>query len=685
MPALRLMTFNVQMLPWAASTTRGHSNDAVQRAERVITALIAIPQEEQPDVICFNEVFDESGRDVLVEKLKPQWPHIEAKWSDGVLEDSGLMIVSRMPFLTLPTGDTRAERYYADSAGTDSPRAKGVGLVQIAVPLQPTTIVFTHLQSNSDAEDQYRDIRVKQLDTVHQLISDVLGPPGSAWANIIFVGDLNIRGDPQAVSDEWSSIFELHYSPLGAVIDDGWRTYMHPPGTAGDVDPGYTNRDLADINRKLQRLDYICVSKELAVDCGLVPHHIRTRLRQESDHWSTEAVLERKSANVTPSDAVEVLSLAPLPAMGPTWPTSVRVVPLEFSAEGSYQWAYVKTAGTYTIHHTTDAFVQLYAEDDLSEPLPTLDTLSLLELSREIRAAFGERTGNLDPRGKTFAPRTPFFIAVRKKGRGSGLITVLEHHGDSPASAIWLSPHVEVKSGHPAGQRLGSTDECWFKARTQELYAGGTRDEVFHLHNPTHDRAVLTRHGTDLNPRDSVGGNQSDHDLKHNTAGGEVVLLGLTRVSHQAAGFTLLWDSPVTYVHLAQPIGLHIGDRTGIDWLGDGKAKLRILVDADPLALFDGLWDDADTGEEWPALAQAIRSAVQDRTEQDRNLAFTESIDLLYFESDPGVAGAEQIRRVFPLDKSQEDLTRRCVALPVPDTTSGGQYTFFCTLARYPS
>ena len=56
MTALRLMTFNVQMLPLVATLLKGVSDDAEERADRVADAILSIPPDERPDVIAFNEV-----------------------------------------------------------------------------------------------------------------------------------------------------------------------------------------------------------------------------------------------------------------------------------------------------------------------------------------------------------------------------------------------------------------------------------------------------------------------------------------------------------------------------------------------------------------------------------------------------------------------------------------------------
>ena len=62
MPALHIMTFNVQILPWfAQAVIQGQTNDAEDRTDRVADDLFALPASERPDIIVFNEVFDEEA------------------------------------------------------------------------------------------------------------------------------------------------------------------------------------------------------------------------------------------------------------------------------------------------------------------------------------------------------------------------------------------------------------------------------------------------------------------------------------------------------------------------------------------------------------------------------------------------------------------------------------------------
>lgn len=261
MPALHIMTFNLQLLPGGAMMLEGKSTDNDEgRADQIANDILALPLDERPDVLVFNEVFDEDSRKVLIRRLRELFPYLIPKLHDGGLtEDSGLMLFSQFPFLPLPTGGTLLERFYGDSEGDDRFASKGVGIVQLGVPTKPTTIAFTHLQASYESEDQYQEIRVKQLDVIFIALQEIFAGDSKHWAKTIILGDLNIRGDAGAISGEWSHIFEGSGSRLFGPMVDGWRTYMHPPNSGLEVDPGFTSLDFATRNKA--RLDYQCFVK----------------------------------------------------------------------------------------------------------------------------------------------------------------------------------------------------------------------------------------------------------------------------------------------------------------------------------------------------------------------------------------------------------------------------------------
>jgi hypothetical protein len=147
-----------------------------------------------------------------------------------------------------------------------------------------------------------------------------------------------------------------------------------------------------------------------------------------------------------------------------------------------------------------------------------------------------------------------------------------------------------------------------------------------------------------------------------------------------ATGFALTWDSPVTYLMLDQPISLFINEETG--GLGEDEVRLQIEVDADPVPLFSGEWDEADTGESWPNLHQQIRQRAQLRVAGDR-LGFVQSLLISYLEEDLTAKGS-QVSILDALTPGEPEVAERRMTLPVSDPLSDGRYTFSCKLTKLP-
>jgi hypothetical protein len=672
------MTFNVQMLPWAGSTAQAQTNDAEERADRVADAIFAIPPIDRPQVIAFQEVFDEDGRSRLVDRLGTTWKHmVKQVHSGGVIEDSGLMLFSTLPFLPLSTGGNFYEKFFAPAeAGDDTKASKGVAIVQVGAPAEITTIAFTHLQASYNAEDEHRDVRRKQLDIVHDALQAVAGDD---WRNVILVGDLNIRGDSGAVSDEWATIFDFPGPKLTQKLQDGWRVFMHPPGPPKDVDPGYTEINLSTGDQ--HRFDYVCVSKPVNGELGLVPHHMFTRLRNQSDHFALEAVIEASSPNCTPEDAIDLLAAPPAAGSGPSTPSSIRKAQLNFVHKGSFQWLCVTRPGTYTVWTPPDLEVRLFAETNLSTPLQRLDNLVSVELSPDLASAFREQV--VDPKGSTFVSRERFFIAARSKTQatGSRAIVVLEHLGESPQTAIHLLPHVRVASSFPAGQHLGgAADLCWFKATLPLIFAGTEHEERFVADNPTGGGLSLTLLDTAQQSLGSASGTQPEIEVARMTIGDEQVFLTMDRADIQHSGFGLTWKSPLSFLMLDQPMGLYVDDESGADWPGDDEINLMISMDA--ASLCSGGWDEADTGEHWPGLHEAIVSKAAVLLPGVKRLAFVSDIVFSYVEEDFNAQGY-QLKILLPLGPSEPDEVERRVSLPVQDVLSNGAYTFYCRISRF--
>ena len=688
MSVLRLMTFNVQILPLLGQLAQGQSDDAEDRANRVSTALLAIPPHDRPHVIAFNEIFSEPGRDVLINRLQGEWNHIIQTIHDGGLEEeSGLMLMSSLPFQILPTGGNFHERFFRSAAADDDAKAsKGVGIVQVSLPAERTTIAFTHMQASYINENQYDDVRRKQLETIHSAITEVVGSGSATWRNVILVGDLNIRGDSGALTGEWASVFKISGLSLTTELLDGWHAYMHPPAPYDkdiqNSDPGYTNLDFA--SGKLQRLDYLC-SPILGIPAEryLVPHHMFTRIRNASDHFALEAVVQRWSPHCTPSDAIDLRSIKPQFGDTAGLPSNTRRVDLNLADPGSMQWVYVDQPvgepGTFSVNSTPDLEIRLFLRSDLSQPVARIDTLAVADLPAVLQAAFDER---IDPKGETFVVREPFFIAVRSPNQVSGpeAIIVTEHLGDSPATAIWLMPHVRAASSFPQGQLLGDDDLCWFKASMPRTFSGTSRIERFISDNATGSTITLTALDSAGQPADFKSGAAGELELTRTTLGDELIFFTLGRSDDQKIGFGLTWKSPVSYLMLEQPLGLRITDESGWDWPGDDEILLAIQLDGEPL--YDGDWDDADTGEGWPGLAEAIQTKCAVQFPGTNRIGFSSDLNLDYMEVGFEATGSSGAL-MYPLAEGEADIAPRLVSLEVPDTVSNGTYTFYCSITRF--
>jgi hypothetical protein len=225
------------------------------------------------DVIALNEVFDEDVRSVIHTQTRAEYPYQVVKVMGGTIgpEDSGLMLLSRYPFVANPLQNDRAEWAPAGSiyrngstsnmgtyvrfaefgpcADEDCLAEKGVGVVWIDVPVASTTrrmtFLFTHLQAKG------RDVRKQQL----QVIQNVFG--GIEYFNhftkddIFILGDLNIAGEDQSSGSEWSEYFTG--GPLSWYDNNspGFRDSWYTEGF--NTDKGTTHTT----TRVNHRLDYI--------------------------------------------------------------------------------------------------------------------------------------------------------------------------------------------------------------------------------------------------------------------------------------------------------------------------------------------------------------------------------------------------------------------------------------------
>lgn len=679
---LRLMTFNVQLLPVVPIIAPSPGDEAESRAVAIVDAFKNLPAEELPDVVTFNECFNEDARKILINGLAGLYANHIAKFDDTFIGgDSGLAVYSRYPFLSLDASNKKFLFFsYPDAKSSDSLAGKGVAVIRLETPLGLLTLAFTHTQAFYHSEDQYRGTRAKQLADVGKTIAQVNGNfPSLPWSKTIFMGDLNIIGshppNPSAnPKPEWDFTFENPGQILTDAFWDGWRHFNRPPGFAIEQDPGFTNNNL-EAGKKgqlpqglLTRLDYMCFSK-LATDQVLVAQHMRTRFRTLSDHWSLEADIHLASPHCSPSTAYDA-SLAQVLV------SQLRVARLEIQRPGAYQWVFVKKAGTYTIFKPTGLETTLYVVNDLSTPWnpygqSDADKMGIDHLPNDVRE-FGR--DSLEADGDQYAIPGPFLIRVRagvKRPDQNGFffLGIYEHTGQTPETALMILPWAMPQDpGLPASQPNGPRDECWFRAEVGQAHSGEQHNSRFFIQNNTGNPAKVKVFKGGFAVHAAFGNANPETIIDYTTAGPDTVLIRLNRSAPTDTNFRVFWQSGLTWLRSMasiRPMVLRCVDETGPDWLGADEITLTLYADDHRPDFFSIYWDDADTDE------------ILKLEGQVPEIAFVRYVEVSVNESD--------------FIQSPNDWTRIAAMVPTDGLTKeiaqsfdvqSGTYQFECTLSR---
>lgn len=195
---LHLMTYNVGLMP----TVIRNVNDlrsTPRRAEGIAQVLSEAQSDEQPDVVCFQEVFDIDATGDLAEGIKKNYHHIlhsVAPRETGL--SSGLMIANKFPIIEAHY------RPYLNLAAEDALSNKGLLRVVLDLGGGKTAVVYnTHLQAKE--EPYYAEIRQKQLTQIREWMEEDKQKDQRAHVGIFLLGDLNVshRYDTGAPSKEY--------------------------------------------------------------------------------------------------------------------------------------------------------------------------------------------------------------------------------------------------------------------------------------------------------------------------------------------------------------------------------------------------------------------------------------------------------------------------------------------------
>lgn len=527
---LRVLTYNVQMRSWGmeagAQGTLTPITSVEKRANAIADRILAAL--EPWDVLCFNEVFDEDGREILEHRLAPTYPHyvLKADADDrgvgallvvagslitmggalwglalGLLggvsllgsrwEDSGLMLFSKLPFVQIPLPDVLADLDpslpgsipnvafvpYEDAVGNDANAAKGVVFAQLQLPDEsPFNIMISHTQADPlDDVGKNAAVRKAQFSTAMALLNSCLNGD-TRDQEILFCGDFNVQGmaDANGVRREWNDLLGTpDTAPLTKVLQDAWEFEQCPGrlllGTTplpDDCDPGITAH--------AQRLDYVLRAKPYAE--RMVAQHIRiahdiaqrsptSPTAYTSDHLPLSIDLHMPQPFNTANTA-EKLTLTI------NDPEKVSRGTLR---DGQMHWYRIDDPGGYgfaMISGATDVFHAVYTKADLSQPYQPYvrdTTPATAEGPRVTRYALAE---------------APFFIRVWLRPNVTSASYKLYSRrfvGTGPKDAIplmrsWPCPgEARVGALHSPDNPdtpVFDFDSVWFTARLDKTYPG---------------------------------------------------------------------------------------------------------------------------------------------------------------------------------------------------------------------
>lgn len=204
----------------------------VKRAEHLANEILGMKR--QPEIIAFQEVFDDDAKNVLVNVLKSTYPHYVKELDAIDLDpwDSGLMLFSKLPFAPLVEDKFRAKDVTASSringvekdwkdvayvefrykSNFDTFANKGAGLVRVKIKEgaheEYMYVVFTHTQASYGSDSYESTIkrvsnRISQAEDIETLIKGSLNSFDLENEPVLVMGDLNINGNFGNLHHKW--------------------------------------------------------------------------------------------------------------------------------------------------------------------------------------------------------------------------------------------------------------------------------------------------------------------------------------------------------------------------------------------------------------------------------------------------------------------------------------------------
>lgn len=185
---LRILTLNTAQLPFPLGLE--NRDERVKELGRLILAM-----ENQPDVICFQEMFRKEGKERITKELHNRYPFFAADDTDPTVGvNSGLLIVSKFPIAQ------QFSHTYNLYRGIEDFAAKGVLGAQIPWKGRNLLVFTTHLQTGGEwdllkpmdwSKPDSTTVKVFQVYEAQDFIGSLRQSiPNSL---VLFAGDFNIR------------------------------------------------------------------------------------------------------------------------------------------------------------------------------------------------------------------------------------------------------------------------------------------------------------------------------------------------------------------------------------------------------------------------------------------------------------------------------------------------------------
>jgi endonuclease/exonuclease/phosphatase family metal-dependent hydrolase len=527
--AVRIGTYNVQFLSgilgrWGSPCLIGKGdNDDYERPKVIADRVKASGY----DIIAFNEVFDATAQERLVEEMKGTYPHYVEKLDldTSNQEDSGLMIFSRWEFVAFDNPPTKsgacwatdcdkvAVRDYSACDDSDCLASKGVALVRIKNPQTDRiyNVAFTHTQAfyppeSLDDAKVHVDTRRSQFLNIMTLINDNLSIDQQEKEELIVMGDLNVDGD-YADADlgydavNFQNLYEYNErmnnsavfpdSYFSIFLRDQWDE-QNLPLAIPDKDRGTTNDYVwPGDSDQAARLDYILrhpepgpgdPGYETPVLCG--QHMFRSYNLRANPPFSESAIGEPGSDGGSCDLSDHVGVTLDLNLWAPQCdPQHAKVMQLAEGAVHSepgaiqyaagMQWFRFDQPGTYGFAvdsnndnvEDDDLHFQVYESTDLSTPIGNYKEKTVVK-------GVKDDAGEPYPQTlKVYAmPKAPFYVKVFDPDRtfhDAYRLNMWRAACTSKEEACVLLPTQGQTHDFPAGKPLNATDTAWYEFDTE--------------------------------------------------------------------------------------------------------------------------------------------------------------------------------------------------------------------------